>query len=46
MGVPMTFPLQSATGSVVVRPHPASRPYWTQSGKLAMEQFQRTYGAL
>jgi 4-cresol dehydrogenase (hydroxylating) flavoprotein subunit len=43
MGVPMTFPLQSANWFGGRGGHIGFSPVMTQSGKLAMEQFKRTY---
>lgn len=43
MGVPMTFPLQSANWFGGRGGHIGFSPVLPQSGKLALEQFQRTY---
>ena len=43
MGVPMTFPMQSANWFGGRGGHIGFSPVLTQSGKLALEQFQRTY---
>ena len=43
MGVPMTFPMQSANWFGGRGGHIGFSPVLTQSGKLAMEQFNRTY---
>ncbi len=43
MGVPMTFPMQSANWFGGRGGHIGFSPVLPQSGKLAMEQFQRTY---
>ncbi len=43
MGVPLTFPLQSANWFGGRGGHIGFSPVLTQSGKLAMEQFNRTY---
>jgi 4-cresol dehydrogenase (hydroxylating) len=43
MGVPMTFPMQSANWFGGRGGHIGFSPVLTQSGKLAQEQFNRTY---
>ena len=43
MGVPTTFPLQSANWHGAVGGHVGFSPILPQSGKLALEQFHRTY---
>ena len=43
MGVPLTFPMQSANWFGGRGGHIGFSPVLTQSGKLAMEQFKRTY---
>ncbi len=43
MGVPTTFPLQSVNWHGAVGGHIGFSPILPQSGKLALEQFKRTY---
>jgi 4-cresol dehydrogenase (hydroxylating) len=43
MGVPLTFPMQSANWFGGRGGHIGFSPVLTQSGKLALEQFKRTY---